>query len=110
MAIEMRLEALKPQGSTAFGSNRPHATVSQDDPILLGALVEFRLRRQPDFTNSPTRRWLEEEHQRLRTDLRKSGTKLTKLMRRKHLAQAFLARPLDEQAKFDQQRKKGKKS
>jgi hypothetical protein len=73
-AIEMRLETLnRPQGSTAFG-DRPHATVPDDNPLLLGALIEFRLRRQPDFTNSPTRRLLEEEHQRLR----KSGTKITR--------------------------------
>jgi plasmid stability protein len=61
-AIVRRLKVLKPQGSTAFG-HRPHATVPDDDLDRLGEIVEFRLRRQPDFTDSPTRRLLEEEYQ-----------------------------------------------
>ena len=63
-AIQTRLEVLKPKGPTAFG-DRPHATVSDDDPNKLGGLIEFRLRRQPDFTSSPTRQLMEEEHQRM---------------------------------------------
>ena len=63
LAIRARLEALKPKGPTAF-AERPHATVSTDDPIQLGVMVEYRLRRQPDFTNSSMRQLLEEEHQR----------------------------------------------
>ena len=63
-AIQLRLEALKPKGSTAFG-DRPHATVSDDDPYRLGALIEFRLRRQPEFTSSPMRQLMVEELQRM---------------------------------------------
>ena len=63
-AILLRLETLKPKGSIAFG-DRPHATIPEDNPLLLGARIEFRLRQQPDFTNSPTRRLLEEEYQRM---------------------------------------------
>jgi hypothetical protein len=63
-AILSRLEELKPKGSSAFG-DRPHATV---DPTLLGsplgATIEYRLRKQPDFTTSPTRQLLEEEYRR----------------------------------------------
>jgi hypothetical protein len=62
-AILSRLESLKPKGSTAFG-DRPHATVSGDDPNQLGSMIEFRLRRQPDFTSSGMRQLLEEEYQR----------------------------------------------
>ena len=60
-AIISRLDELKPKGSTAFG-DRPHATTSEDDPKKLGAIIEFRLRRQPDFTGSSVRQWMEEEH------------------------------------------------
>ena len=63
-AIQMRLEVLKPKGSLAFG-DRPHATVSDDDPSKLAARIEFRLRQQPDFSSSPTRRLLVEELQRM---------------------------------------------
>lgn len=62
-AILSRLEELKPKGSTVFG-DRPHATVFNDDPNQLGSMIEFRLRRQPDFTNSPVRQLMEDEHQR----------------------------------------------
>ena len=67
-AILSRLEALKPKGSKIFG-NRPHATTSDDDPSKLGELIEFRLRRQPDFTTSPTRKWMEEEYQRSHVEM-----------------------------------------
>jgi hypothetical protein len=66
-AIKFRLRELKPKGSTAFGE-RPHATLPYDDPYQLGPIIEVRLRRLPDFTNSPTRRLMEEEHQRLRAE------------------------------------------
>jgi hypothetical protein len=62
-AIQAELDELKPKGSTAFGY-RPHATVFEDDPRKLGAMIAFRLRRDPNFTGSPTRALLEEEHQR----------------------------------------------
>jgi hypothetical protein len=106
-AIVSRLDGLKPKGSAAFG-DRPHATVFNDAPHQLGALIEFRLRQQPDFTNSPTRRLREEEHQISRADLRKSGTRI--IARADESAKGRPFNPLDEQAKFDQQRKKGKKS
>jgi len=60
-AILSRLIRYKPKGSTAFG-DRPHATVSTDDPRQLAALIVYRLRRQPGFTSSGTRQWMEEEH------------------------------------------------
>ena len=62
--ILSRLEVLKPEGSTVFGP-RPHATVPDDNLDKLGAIIELRLRRQPDFTNSATRRLMEEEYQRM---------------------------------------------
>jgi hypothetical protein len=67
-AILSRLEVLKPPGSTVFG-DRPHATTSEADPDKLGVMIEFRLRRQPDFTTSGTRKLLEEEHQRSRVEI-----------------------------------------
>jgi len=73
-AILSRLETFKPKGSAAFG-DRPHATVLNDDPDQLGALIEFRLRRQPDFSNSPTRQLMEEEHRRMWATMGKRGTK-----------------------------------
>jgi hypothetical protein len=87
-AILSRLEALKPKGSTAFG-DRPHATVFNEDPKELGSLIEFRLRRQPDFTNSPTRRLMEEEHQRSRADLHKRGVKIRTRVTPKHELPTF---------------------
>jgi hypothetical protein len=66
-AIQARLDELKPKGSSAFG-DRPHATVFEPtllgSPTQLGSMIEYRLRRQPDFTNSPTRQLMEEEHRR----------------------------------------------
>jgi hypothetical protein len=62
-AILSRLEALKPEGSSAFG-DRPHATAFDEDPAQLGSMIEYRLRRQPDFTNSTTRQLMEDEHKR----------------------------------------------
>ena len=87
-AVVSRLDGLKPKGSATFGE-RPHATVFNDDPTQLGALIEFRLRRQPDFTNSPTRRLMEEEHQRSRADQRKSGTKIRTRVTPKHELSTF---------------------
>jgi hypothetical protein len=87
-AIVSRLDGLKPKGSAVFGE-RPHATVHNDDPDQLGALIEFRLRRQPDFSNSPTRRLMEEEHQRSRADQRKSGTKIRTRITPKHELPTF---------------------
>src|SRR5215472_17109268 len=92
-AIISRLETLKPKGSIAFG-DRPHATTSEDDPRKLGALIEFRLRRQPDFNTSGTRQLMEEEHQWSRAD-RMMGS-----------PRALLDTP---QQQPDQQRKKAKK-
>ena len=62
------------------------------DPRKLEALIEFRLRRQPDFTTSGTRKLLEEEHQMSRVEIMGSP-------------RALLDTPLKPQ-----QRKKGKKS
>jgi hypothetical protein len=62
-AILSRLEEFKPKGATAFG-DRPHATISDDDPIQLGLMVEFRLRREPGFTTSAARQMLEDEQQK----------------------------------------------
>jgi hypothetical protein len=87
-AVVSRLEGLKPKGPTAFGE-RPHATVFNNDPTQLGALIEFRLRRQPDFTNSPTRRLMEEEHQRSRAEHRKTGTKIRTRVTPKHELPTF---------------------
>jgi hypothetical protein len=81
-AIKFRLRELKPKGSTEFGDRRPHATLFYTDPYQLGPIIEVRLRRMPDFTNSDTRRFMEEEHQRLRAE--------------------------NEQLKRDQQKKRGK--
>jgi hypothetical protein len=106
-AIVSRLDGLKPKGPIAFG-DRPHATVFNDAPHQLGALIEFRLRRQPDFSNSPTRRLMEEEHQRSRAEHRKSGTKIITRVDERMRGRPF-QEVLDEQAKLDQQRKKGKK-
>jgi hypothetical protein len=105
-AILSRLIRYKPKGSTAFG-DRPHATVSNDDPNQLGLLIEALLNKSPDYTNSPQRQSLEEAHQKMRADLRKSGTRLT--VREVEGVKGRPFDPLDEQAKFDQQRKKGKK-
>jgi hypothetical protein len=62
-AILSRLLRFKPKGSMAFG-DRPHATVLDDDPNLLGVLIEGRLHQMPDFSNSPTRRLMKEEYQK----------------------------------------------
>jgi hypothetical protein len=64
LAIPLWLEPLKPKGPTAFG-NRPHATVSIDDPRQLAVLIVRRLRKEPGFTSSKTRQWMEEEHRQL---------------------------------------------
>jgi plasmid stability protein len=61
-AIQLWLEPLK-QGSTALPS-RPHATTFEDDPHKLAALIVHRIRNNPNFTSSSTRKWMEEEHQR----------------------------------------------
>jgi hypothetical protein len=66
-AIQIWLAELKPDGPKAFGE-RPHATVFSDDPYQLASLIVHRLRKEPGFTNSKTRQWMEEEHQRLRAD------------------------------------------
>jgi predicted DNA-binding protein len=87
LAIQQWLEPLKPKGPTAFG-NRPHATVSTDDPRQLAALIVYRLRRQPGFTSSQTRQWMEEEH------LQRMGS-----------PRALLDTP---QQQRDQQKKRGK--
>ena len=92
-AILLRLRELKPEGPTAFG-DRPHATISSDDPYQLASQIEFRLRRQPDFTTSGTRKLLEEEHQRSRA--RTMGS-----------PRALLDTP-QQQRKPDQPKKRGK--
>jgi hypothetical protein len=63
LAIQLWLGPLK-KGPTAFG-DRPHATVSIDDPRQLAALIVHRLRKEPGFTGSKTRQWMEEEHRQL---------------------------------------------
>jgi hypothetical protein len=98
-AFLLRLEELKPKGSTAFG-DRPHATTSDDDPRKLGLMIEYRLRRQPDFTNSPTRQLMEDEHQRVR--LNKVLVKEAARRRRQGLDVSLLNEP------FDQPKKRGK--
>ena len=66
-AIQIWLAELKPAaGPTAFDPNWPHATVPTDDPHQLASLIVHRLRKEPGFTHSKTREWMEEEHQRLR--------------------------------------------
>ena len=87
-AILSRLETLKPKGPTAFG-DRPHATAFNGDPNELGLLIEFRLRQLPDFSNSPARRLMEEEHQRSRAEHRKSGTKIRTRVTPKHELPTF---------------------
>ena len=103
-AIEMRLRELKPEGPTVFDANWPHATTSEADPNKLGEMIEFRLRRQPDFTNSPMRRFLEEDFQRSRGLLenlvQRSDTPLP----------ARVEAERQQKQKADQQRKRGKKS
>jgi hypothetical protein len=98
-AIRARLDELKPKGSTAFG-DRPHATVFDDDPNQLGLIVEFRLRRYPDFTHSPSRQLMEDEHQRAR--LAKSVRERAARRRRQGLPVSAINEP------FDQPKKRGK--
>jgi hypothetical protein len=62
LAIQMWLGALKPKGSTVFDANWPHATIPSDDPYQLASRIVFRLRREPGFTHSAMRKWMEEEH------------------------------------------------
>ena len=93
-AILSRLLRFKPKGSMTFGP-RPHATVSNDDPNDLGVLIEARLHQMPDFSTSPTRRLMEEEHQRPRAD-RTMGSPW-----------ALLHTP-QQQRKPDQPKKRGK--
>jgi hypothetical protein len=62
-AILSRLLRFKPKGSMAFG-DRPHATILDDDPNLLGVLIEGRLHQLPDFSNSPARQLMKEEYQK----------------------------------------------
>jgi len=67
--ILSRLEALKPEGSTVF-PDRPHATLPLPTVLgrslaHLGSIIEQRLRQQPDFTASATRRLLEDEYRRM---------------------------------------------
>jgi len=106
-AILSRLEELKPKGSTAFG-DRPHATVFDEDPTLLGdptqlgAIIEYRLRRQPDFTNSSTRQLMEEEHRMAR--LAQTGLRMEQAARRR--GQKFPPSLLNEP--LDQPKKRGK--
>jgi plasmid stability protein len=64
LAIAIWLGELKPAGPTAFDANWPHATVFGNDPHQLAALIVHRIRNDPNFTNSATRRWMEDEHQR----------------------------------------------
>jgi len=98
-AIRARLDELKPKGSTAFG-DRPHATVFDDDPNQLGLMIEYRLRRYPDFTNSPSRQLMEDEHQRAR--IAKSVGERAARRRRQGLPVSAINEP------FDQPKKRGK--
>jgi hypothetical protein len=98
-AILSRLEELKPKGSTVFG-DRPHATTSDDDPNQLGSMVEYRLRRQPDFTASPARQLMEDEHYRAK--LNKSLVKEAARRRRQGLDTTLINQP------FDRPKKRGK--
>jgi hypothetical protein len=100
-AIVSRLAVLKPEGPTAFG-DRPHATIPDDSLHLLGAIVEARLRQQPDFTSSSTRKFLEEEYQRLR--------RLEKLTQYSDTPLPAREAERQQKQKADQQRKRGKKS
>ena len=98
-AIRARLDELKPKGSTAFG-DRPHATVFDDDPNNLGGLIEERLHQMPDFSSSPTRQLMEDEHQRAR--LAKSQRERAVRRRRQGLPVSAINEP------FDQPKKRGK--
>ena len=98
-AIRARLDELKPKGSTTFG-DRPHGTVFDDDPNHLGLMVEYRLRRYPDFTHSPTRQLMEDEHQRAK--LAKSVRERAARRRRQGLPVSLINEP------FDQPKKRGK--
>jgi|SRR5215469_1029559 len=89
-AILSRLDELKPGGPTSFG-DRPHATTFEDDPSKLASMIEYRLRRQPDFTSSPTRRLLEEEHQRAR--IAKAQAEYSAERRRRGLDVSLLNEP-----------------
>jgi hypothetical protein len=60
-AILSRLARFKPGGPATFGP-RPRATIATNDPNKLGVLIEGRLQQMPDFSSSPTRRLMEEEH------------------------------------------------
>ena len=103
-AIKFRLRELKPKGSVAF-SPRPHRTLPYDDPYQLGPIIEFRLRRYPNFTGSSTRRHMEEEHQRWQ----QTGSPLTEEERQR--LGITLPPPLDtpqQQRKPDQPKKRGK--
>jgi plasmid stability protein len=118
LAIQLWLEPLKPKGPTAFG-DRPHATTSEDDPHKLAALIVHRIRNNPNFTSSPTRKWMEEEHQSAK--LNKALAERAAERRRQGLPVSWINEPWineppqqdkkdNEQRKPDQQRKKGKKS
>jgi hypothetical protein len=67
LAIQIWLGELEPGGPKTF-ADRPHATTFTDNPYQLASLIVHRLRKEPDFTNSKTRQWMEDEHQRLRAD------------------------------------------
>src|SRR5262249_30872751 len=63
-AILRRLETLKSKGPVTF-RNRPNATIASADPDEIGTLIEFRLRRKPDFSRSAMRSLLVEEQRSL---------------------------------------------
>jgi len=101
LAIQIWLGELRPAGPTAFNADWPHATVFSDDPHQLASLIVHRLRKEPGFTSSKTRQWMEEEHQRLRTDRMRADRTMGS-------PRALLDTP-QQQRKPDQP-KKGKKS
>lgn len=108
-----RLERFKPKGPIAMpaAADRPHATVTpagtkKDAKSLLEQLaryIEFQLLRWgPGFSKSEMRQGLVEGHRRMMA----AGFTITE----DESAKGRPFDPLEEQAKFDQQRKKGEKS
>jgi len=112
LAIQLWLEPLKPKGPTAFG-DRPHATTFEDDPYKLAALIVHRIRNDPNFTSSPTRKWMEEEHYSAK--LNKELAERAAERRRQGLPVSALNEPWqqdekdNEQHKSDQPKKRGKR-
>jgi hypothetical protein len=101
--ILLRLELLKPEAPSILG-DRPHATIDDDDPSRLASMIEFRLRRDPHFTTSETRKLLEEEHRMKQA----RGFMAQAIARGQKVPPGLLNQPPDRQQKLDQPKKRGK--